>query len=205
MFDELGLGEVSDHATHQHPAMRDLPVGEAVKAMVLNGLGFVNHALSLVPRFFQNQPTQQLVSFRVAPEQRNDEARGRAWETLYASGVTALYRLIAATAAKRLGRCPTSTPLATTSFPVDGHSNSDKEPEAQVVRIPKGSSRAHRPALHHVMLALLVEQQAGSPLLMKPLRGNRSAPQAFGQVIRAHSAPWQTTYGTPSLVADSAL
>src|SRR4029434_10171691 len=71
LFDHLGLGEVSDHATHQHPAMRDLPVGAAVKAMVLNGLGFVNHALSLVPRFFQNKPTQQLVSFRVAPEQRN--------------------------------------------------------------------------------------------------------------------------------------
>ena len=42
MFDELGSGDVLDHATHQNPEMRDLTVGEAVKAMVLNGLGFIN-------------------------------------------------------------------------------------------------------------------------------------------------------------------
>ena len=39
MFDELGIGEVLEQATQQDPAMRDLTVGEAVKAMVLNGLG----------------------------------------------------------------------------------------------------------------------------------------------------------------------
>ena len=39
MFDEVGIGDVIDQATHQNPAMRDLTVGEAVKAMVLNGLG----------------------------------------------------------------------------------------------------------------------------------------------------------------------
>ena len=38
MFDELGIGDVLDHATHQNPEMRDLTVGEAVNAMVLNGL-----------------------------------------------------------------------------------------------------------------------------------------------------------------------
>jgi hypothetical protein len=38
MFDELGIGDVLDQATKQNPAMRDLTVGEAVKAMGLNGL-----------------------------------------------------------------------------------------------------------------------------------------------------------------------
>ena len=37
MLDELGMGEVIAHATHQHPAWRDLTVGEAVNAMVLPG------------------------------------------------------------------------------------------------------------------------------------------------------------------------
>jgi transposase len=62
MFDALGIGEVLDQATQQDPEMRDLTVGEAVKAMVLNGLGFINHALYLVPRFFRNKPTYQLIS-----------------------------------------------------------------------------------------------------------------------------------------------
>jgi len=82
MFDELGIGDVLDQATQQNPAMRDLTVGEAVKAMVLNGLGFVNHALYLVPRFFHNKPTARLVSPRVRPAQRNDDALGRALDTL---------------------------------------------------------------------------------------------------------------------------
>jgi transposase len=57
MCDELAIGHVLDQATHQHPERRDLTVGEAVKAMVLNGLGCINHALYLVPRCFQNNPT----------------------------------------------------------------------------------------------------------------------------------------------------
>jgi len=101
MFDELGIGDVLDRATHHSPDMRELTVGEAVKAMVLNGLGFINQALSLVPRFFQNKPTSRLISLRVTPDQLNDDALGRALDTLYRYGVTELYSLIAATAAER--------------------------------------------------------------------------------------------------------
>jgi transposase len=163
MFDELGIGDVIDQATQQNPEMRDLTVGEAVKAMVLNGLGFVNQALYLVPMFFQNKPTYQLVSPRVAPEQLNDDALGRALDTLYAYGVTELYSLIAATAAKRLALCPTYAHLDTTSFHVDGRYNHDDPPAEHVVHITKGYSRDHRPDLHQVMLELIVEHQAGIP------------------------------------------
>jgi len=62
MCDELGIGEVIDQATQQNPAMRDRTVGEAVKAMGLNGLGFLNHARSLVPRFCQPKPTSRLLA-----------------------------------------------------------------------------------------------------------------------------------------------
>jgi Domain of unknown function (DUF4277) len=41
LFDELGIGDVIAQATQQDPQTRDLTAGEAVKAMVLNGLGFV--------------------------------------------------------------------------------------------------------------------------------------------------------------------
>jgi transposase len=103
MFDELGSGDVIDQATQQHPEMRGLTVGEAVKAMGLNGLGCINQTLSLVPRFFPHKPTSRLMALRVIPAQRNDDARGRALDTLYDDGVTARYSLMAATAAKRLG------------------------------------------------------------------------------------------------------
>ena len=50
LFDARGLGDVSDQATHQHPAMRDRTTGEAVNAMGLNGLGWSTHARYLGPR-----------------------------------------------------------------------------------------------------------------------------------------------------------
>ncbi|MGH8058224.1 MAG: DUF4277 domain-containing protein, partial [Candidatus Entotheonellia bacterium] len=51
MFEELGIGDVIDQATQQNPETRRVTVGNAVKAMVLNGLGFVNQQLYLVPLF----------------------------------------------------------------------------------------------------------------------------------------------------------
>jgi hypothetical protein len=82
MFDALGMGEIIEQVTQQHPEMRDLTVGEAVKAMVLNGLGFINQALYLVPRFLHHKPTYQLIASRVPPQQLNDDALGRALDTL---------------------------------------------------------------------------------------------------------------------------
>lgn len=55
------------------------------------------------------------------------------------------------------------------------------------------------------MLELVVEHQAGIPMLMQPLRGNSSDAKAFGQVVRDHIPQFHTTDGTTYLVADSAL
>jgi transposase len=140
IFDELTMGDIIDQATQQNPEKRDIMVGEAVNAMVLNGLRFINQALSLVHRFFQIKPTYRLISPRVAPEQWNDDALGCALDTLYDYGVTALYSLIAATAAKRLHLSPTYMHLDNTSFHVDGRYNSDEPPSEPVMHIAKGYS-----------------------------------------------------------------
>jgi transposase len=206
MFDELGIGEVIDQATQQNPETRIVTAGHAVKAMVLNGLGFVNHQLYLVSRFFQDKPMSRLFApVLIEAEHLNDDALGRALDTLYDYGVTALYSLIAGTAAKRLGLASTFAHLDSTSFHVDGRYNSDEEPAEQVIHITRGYSRDHRPDLNQVMLELIVEHQAGIPVLMKPLSGNGSDTKEFGQVIRDHIAQLQTTYGITYLVADSAL
>jgi transposase len=205
MFDELGMGDVIDQATQQNPEMRDLTTGEAVKAMVLNGLGLLNQALYLVPRFFQNTPTYRLISPRVAPDQLHDDALGRALDTLYANGVTERDSLTAATAAERVGLTPRFAHLESTSVHVDGRYNRDEEPEEQVIHITRGYSRDHRPDLNQVMLELIVEHQAGLPILMQPLSGNSSDGQEFGQVIGAPIEQLHTTYGVPYIVADRAL
>ena len=119
--------------------------------------------------------------------------------------MTELYSLIAVSAARRLGLRPTSTHLDTPSFHVDGRYNSNEAPEEQVVHITKGYSRDHRPDLNQVVRELIVEHQAGIPVLMQPLSGNSSDAPEFGQVICAHIDQLHTTYGATYWVADSAL
>jgi transposase len=205
MFDALGIAEVIDKAAQQNPEMRLVTAGHAVKAMVLNGLGFVNQQLYLVPHFFQNKPTSRLIAPAMQASHLNDATLGRALDTLYDFGVTALYSLSAATAAQRLGLAPTFAHLDSTSCHVDGRYNSAAPPDEQVIHITRGYSREHRPDLNHVMLDLIVEHQAGMPVLMQPLRGNSSDATDFGQIVREHMTQLRATYGTTSLGADSAL
>jgi transposase len=205
MFEELGITEVIDRATKQDPETRIVTAGHAVKAMVLNGLGFLNQQLYLVPHFFQNKPISRLIAPGIQASHLNDDALGRALDTLYDFGVTELYCLIAATAATRLGLTRTFSHLDTTSFHVDGRYNSTQPPDEQVVHITPGYSRDHRPDLNQVMLELVVEHQAGIPVLMQPLSGHSHDGKAFGRVVSDHIAQLHITANPTYLVADSAL
>ena len=206
LCDELGIGDVIDQATQHNPEMRIVTAGHAVKAMVLNGLGFVNQQLYLVPRFFQDKPIARLLApCLLEAKPLNDDALGRALDTLYDDGVTALYRRMAATAAAHWGLTPRFAHLDRTSCHVDGRDHSDHAPDEHVVHITRGYSRDHRPDRNHVRRELSVEHQAGIPVLMKPLSGNSRDAPAFGQVIQEHMAQLHTTDGTTYLVADSAL
>jgi hypothetical protein len=142
---------------------------------------------------------------RYCPKPLNDDALGQALDTLYAYGVTELDSLLAATAAERLGGAPHVVHPDTTSRHVDGHDNSDEAPEAQVVHITQGYSRDHRPDFNPLMLALLVEHHAGSPLLMQPRGGNSRDTQEFGEAVRRHGQQVHAPDGPTSLVADRAL
>ena len=73
------------------------------------------------------------------------------------------------------------------------------------MQITQGYSRDHRPELNQVVLQLLVERQAGIPLLMEPLSGNSSDQASFRQTIRAHINQLQQAVGIEYLGADSAL
>ena len=205
MYEELGIGEVIDRAITQDATKRTVSLGQAVKAMVLNGLGFVNQQLYLVPHFFHNKPTARLVGPGIEASHLNDDVLGRTLEGLYTAGVTPLYSLIAAQAAARLELTSRFAHLDTTSFHVDGRYNSAEAPEETVVHITPGYSREHRPDLNQVMLELIVEHQAGIPVLMQPLSGNTNDSVAFGQVITDHIQHLCTAHRVTYLVADSAL
>jgi hypothetical protein len=92
MFDELGMCDVIDQATHQNSEMRIVTAGTAGKARVPNGLGLVNQPRYRVPHFFQNKPTARLFASCIEAKHLNDDALGRAFNTLYAHGAVAHHR-----------------------------------------------------------------------------------------------------------------
>jgi len=57
---EIGLAEQIDRIVG--PTERQVSVGEAVQAMVLNALGFTSHPLCLTPRAFQSSYFSGVVS-----------------------------------------------------------------------------------------------------------------------------------------------
>lgn len=217
MVDELGIGQLIDQVVPQDHEQRLVTVGRAVKAMVLNGLGFANRRLYLSPRFFKNKPTERLVGPGVTAEQLNDDALGRALDALYAFGVTELFTLVAQRACQRLGLTPKVGHLDSTSFHVDGayeqdrqteqeESEQGKEPDEEaegVIRLTQGYSRDHRPDLNQVVLALIAENSASLPVLMAPLSGNASDKTSFAEAITAHAGQL-TAAGVEVIVIDSA-
>ena len=206
MFDELGIGEILDRVIVQDRTQRLVSVGQAVKAMVLNGLGFVNRTLYLTPAFYADKPIERLLGAGIRPEHLNDDTLGRVLEALYEHDVTGLYALVAAEACHRLGLVVKVGHLDITSFHLDGAFNSSAdEPEAGVVHITPGYSRDHRPDLNQVLLNLLVEHRAGIPLLMKPLAGNGSDTVELAALINNHIQQLRTDYELEYWVADSAL
>jgi transposase len=53
---EVGIAELLDAQAGEQN--RNVSVGTAVVAMILNGLGFANRQLYLVPQFFANKPVE---------------------------------------------------------------------------------------------------------------------------------------------------
>ena len=68
---EIGLANWLDA---QEPENRQqVSVGTATVAMVLNGLGFSNRQLYLVPQFFANKPVEHLLGAGITAEMLNDD------------------------------------------------------------------------------------------------------------------------------------
>ena len=205
MFEELEIGARIDEQIAQDFEERNVSVGQAVKALVLTGLGFVQQRLYLTAQFFEKMPTDRLIGEGVRPEHLNDDVLGRALDDLYDYGVTELFRDLAAHAGEKLGLTSRFAHLDATSFSFEGEYDSDEPSEDGVIRIQQGYSRDNRPDLNQAVLDMIVERKAGLPVLMEPLSGNVSDPGSFPELIDRHVDHLQNVHGFDYVVADSAL
>ena len=205
MCDELGIVETIDRLIPQDHEQRNVSIGQAVKAMILNGLGFTNRALYLMPHFFQDKPVERLLGADIAAEHLNDDTLGRALDAIYDYGPSELFSHCSIQTVTRLGLQPRCGHLDSTSIHADGKYNSDEEEQDDVIKITNGYSRDHRPDLNQLVLQLICEQQAGIPLLMETLSGNKTDKDSFRNTIKGHIGQLKTDFGMEYFVADSAL
>ena len=77
MCDDLGIAALIDRVIVQDRDKRTVSVGTGVKAMILNGLGFMNRALYLTPPFFEGKPLARLWGPGIHAEHLNDDGLGR--------------------------------------------------------------------------------------------------------------------------------
>jgi transposase len=203
MCHELKIADMIDQLLP--PTEKQIFHGTAVCAMILNGLGFVNQRLYLVPEFFRNKPVEHLLGAGITAEQLNDDTLGRTLDAIYAANPTEVYASVAANSCLLLGVEARSAHLDSTSFHVDGRYNSDHSPGDDVIWITKGYSRDHRPELNQCILNLIVESQASIPIHMSTASGNSDDKTGFRTLLQVHIDGLQNVHGFTYLVADSAL
>ena len=78
-----------------------LTPGQVMKAMILNGLGFLSAPLYLFEQFFVGKATSHLIGEGVLPSHLNDDRLARALDKYYAAGTTQLFTTIAIKAAEK--------------------------------------------------------------------------------------------------------
>jgi len=101
-FDSLGLVELIDRIMPQDEEGRKVSLGQAVKAMVVNGLGFTNHTLYLMPDFYADKPVERLIGANIKAEDLNQHLLGRSLDAIYDFDVTRLYSILATSTVKQL-------------------------------------------------------------------------------------------------------
>src|SRR5215472_9967748 len=115
---EIGVAAWLDE---RDPTSRQrVSVGTATVALVLNGLGWSNRQLYLVPQFFADKPVEHLLGAGIRAEHLNDDCLGRTLDWLYAHDVTTLFAGLALRARRAFGVTTHRLHADTTSFSVHG-------------------------------------------------------------------------------------
>jgi transposase len=205
VINELKIVEIIDERI-QPDDQEEVTTGEAVKAMILNGLGFSNRPLMLTPQFYENLPMDLLFREGVKAEQFNRHKLGRALDNVFSYGCDVLFSEIALYGCQREGIEMRFNSLDTTAFSLTGDYLDQTNPEGpQPIKITLGHTKDHRPDLKQVVLELLVSQDGGVPILSKAWDGNASDNVVFKQRAEALIDAFKKAETPRYLVADSKL
>lgn len=195
----MGIVEEIDRQIAPHP-QQIVSNGVAIKAMILNGLGFVSAPLYLFSQFFVGKATEHLLGEGIQASHLNDDRLGKTLDDLWGAGLSELFTRIAMRAYRQFRVSGKSLHLDSSSFSVSG----DYEPEEGLksIEITHGYSKDQRPDLKQFLVDLICTNDGDVPLFWRVGDGNESDKAVFAELIAEFQHQWtlESLY-----VADSAL
>jgi len=206
---EIGIAAEIDKAISPDPRQK-LTTGEAIMAMIINGLGFTSRPLSLTPQFFQSKPVELLIKPGIIADEINDDVLGRALDTIYEFGCTTLFSRIAMRAVKKFSVDIKYQHLDTTVMQVEGEYGNqieitpwsgDKGQSLISFGRPKDGDQSHK----QFLISMLTSNDGGIPILYEALSGNTSDQKHFKQVLKKLRKEIQESNEDIYHIADSAL
>jgi transposase len=209
IIDEIGIvGKVNELIGTD--SREKINCGEVVKAIILNGLGFVSQPLYLFSNFFQDKAVEHLLGKGVKAEDLNDDKLGRVMDKLYKYGLSKLFLEIGLEVIRKYKVSTKYSHLDSTSFHLHGqYNNRENKDEKEVevnrenpIEIARGYSRDHRPDLKQCLLDLIVSSDGDIPIFIRGGSGNESDKAIFGKILVEYSK--QVDFDS-IMIADSAL
>lgn len=223
LIDEIGIVEKINQLVGEQPGEIVSP-RQAVKAMIINGLGLVSAPLYLFSRFFEGKATEHLIGEGIRPEHLNDDRLGRVLDKLYLVGVSQIFAIIALAAAQKFGVNLNTSHLDSSSFHLHGeyefdypsvcfgtaenledksnNSGNNYQIAPTPITITYGYSRDHRPDLKQFIVDLICSGDGDVPLFLRVGSGNESDSAVFASIFQEFK---QQLNLDSLMVADSAL
>ena len=221
IIDSIGIVEIINELIGVEKDEK-VNAGQVVKAMIINGLGFVSKPLYMFPKYFETIACEHLIGPGVKPEYLNDDKLGRVMDKLFIKGLDTIFFIIALKAAQKFGVSLSTSHLDSSSMHVHGQYNTslpfvifesqkvgnNQELEELAVKSPKeitityGYSRDHRPDLKQFIIEMICSGDGDIPIFLKLASGNQADSSCFGKI----AVEYQKQLEVNSLmVADAAL
>ena len=221
IIDSIGIVEIINELIGGEKGEK-VSAGQVVKAMIINGLGFVSKPLYMFPEYFETIACEHLIGAGIKPEYLNDDKLGRVMDKMFRKGLGTIFFIIALKAAKKFGVSLSTSHLDSSSMHVHGEYNTslpevifesqkvgdNQELEELAVKSPKeitityGYSRDHRPDLKQFIIEMICSGDGDIPIFLKLASGNQADSSCFGKI----AVEYQKQLEVNSLiVADAAL
>jgi transposase len=221
IIDAIGIVEIINELIGVEKGEK-VNAGQVVKAMIINGLGFVSKPLYMFPEYFETIACEHLIGTGVKPEYLNDDKLGRVMDKLFIKGLDTIFFIIALKAAQKFGVSLSTSHLDSSSMHVHGQYNTslpevifesqeignNQELEEIAVKSPKeitityGYSRDHRPDLKQFIIEMICSGDGDIPIFLKLASGNQADSSCFGKIAIEYHKQLEVN---SLMVADSAL